>query len=480
MNTSTLPSTKVICTLGPATLTEEKILRLAQSGMNIARLNFSHGKWENHLQSIKMIKNVNKKLATQKGQASCIAIMVDTKGPEVRTGVVETPIVVSPGEDVIFSFKPIKESKLKVIAVNHEHFAEDAQDAESIILDNGKMNFTLKKVLKDGSVVATAIEGGSIGSRRHVNLPGADLRIDSITDQDWEDIAHGAAEQADFFALSFVREADDIERVRAFLKKKKCNAQLIAKIETRKAVENMAGIVDASDGIMVARGDLGSEVPFERIPVIQQELVSLCRYSGKPVIVATHMLESMIDNPTPTRAEVTDIAHAASSGTDTTMLSGETANGKYPFNSLEAMVRVLSATEAHLATQRAMEPALVRNENEARAEAAVTLATSTDCAAIVVITKSGQTARDISRFRPALPIIAFTPEESSQRGMQILYGVTPLVIGFSSTDPERTVAAAFEAGKKRGLLAKGMKCVLVSDSKAHDAVVRTVQIRAIS
>ncbi len=479
MNTSAFvfPSTKVICTLGPATLSEENIYKLAQGGMSIARLNMSHGKWENHLESIKMIRKVNERLLREKGTPTCIAIMLDTKGPEIRTGDVAKPIVVKEGEDVIFSFRPLPKQKLQVIPINHDYFAEDARDADSIILDNGKMTFRLRKVQKDGSVIARADEAGVIGSRRHVNLPGADLKIDSVTDRDWEDLAHSAEAHVDFIALSFVREAKDIERVRDFLKKKKCSAQLIAKIETRQAVENMAGIVDAADGIMVARGDLGSEVPFERIPVIQDELVALCRECGKPVIVATHMLESMIDNPMPTRAEVTDIAHAAGSGTDATMLSGETANGKFPFNALDAMTRVLRATEAHLALQRKMEPALVRNEKEAQAEAAATLATSTDASAIVVISKTGQTAKDVSRCRPSVPVVAFAPDTAVQHRMQMLYGVTALCVPFHEKDPEKTVISALKTGKEWGFLKKGGTCVLVSDSKADKVVVRTVQIR---
>ncbi len=257
------------------------------------------------------------------------------------------------------------------------------------------------------------------------------------------------------------------------------DARLIAKIETRKAVDNMEQIIAASDGIMVARGDLGSELPFERIPVIQDRLVSLCRDAGKPVIVATHMLESMIENPMPTRAEVTDIAHAAMTGTDATMLSGETAGGKYPMLSIEAMVRVLVETEHHQALLHPMQEAIIRNPRDARAEAAVKLAMSTKNAAIIVITKSGKTAEEVSRFRPALPVIAFTPSERALRWLLISYGVQPLLVPFED-DPESTIVEALALAKKMKLLQKGQQCVIISDMRAHSQNVGTVQMRTVS
>lgn len=478
--TTSLPFTKIVCTLGPACSTEKQILELAKGGMTIARLNFSHGNWEQHRETIRMLHRVNTRLQASKNPPYCIGIMLDTKGPEVRTGVVDKPLDIKANEEVVFSYTPRPKEKRQVILVNHKYFAQDVRGADSILLDNGKMEFALVKVDSSGAVVAKALESGSIGSRRHVNLPGANLRIDSVTERDWEDIAHGVSEGIDFIALSFVREAKEIEEVRAFLKKKKqTNVRLIAKVETRQAVENMESVVAASDAVMVARGDLGAEVSFERIPVIQDQLVAMCRDMGKPVIVATHMLESMIDDPMPTRAEVTDIAHAATSGTDTTMLSGETASGKYPLKALDAMARVLKATEDHLRKFRKMEEASVNKDNDARASAAVTLAISTDATALVVMTRTGLTARDISRFRPTVPIIAFTHKPEVQRSMQILYGVIPVLIPFSDTDPEQTVATAFIEGKKRGLFQKGAKCVLVSDAKAHKLTTRSIQMRLI-
>jgi pyruvate kinase len=470
--------TKIVCTLGPAVGTSEAILGLIERGMSVARLNLSHADLETHRKKVHQLKAINAELAKRPRGPHCVAIMLDTKGPEVRTGTVEKPIEIRNGQEVIFSTKPIAGATQQVILIDHKHFAKDVKDAESILLDNGTMRFELLSIRKDGTVLARSRDDGSIGSRRHVNLPGANLTIPSITDKDWEDIAMGAEEDVDFIALSFVREAKDVQQVRAFLKKKRKSIGLISKIETRQAVDNMREIIAASDGIMVARGDLGAEVDFEKIPVIQDELVSLTREAGKPVIVATHMLESMIENPMPTRAEVTDIAHAAMIGTDATMLSGETAGGKYPFASLEAMARVLRATEKHLET---MQPRLTIDaptKRAAQADAAVSLAISMDARAIIVMTRSGLTARQIARYRPHMPLIACTPDASIQRTLGLSYGVVPVCINFSK-DPEKTVHDALAVIKELKLLKKGDQFILVSDAKAHAMNVSSIQMRQV-
>lgn len=471
--------TKIICTLGPATNTTEAIEKLIAAGMNVARINLSHGTMEEHRGVIRRLKQINEKHARSGKLPTCISILLDTKGAEVRTSTVKTPLSIHHGEEVVFSPHPLPKEKRQVILVDHKGFAKDAQQAEVILLDNGKMGFTLTKVNKDGSVVTRSNDDGTVGSRRHVNLPGANLDMPSLTKKDWQDIALGAEEGVDFLGLSFVREAKEVEEVRAFLQKKKKHIGLVAKIETRQAVENMKDIIAVSDGIMVARGDLGAEVPFERMPVIQDDLVFLSRQAGKPVIVATHMLESMIENPMPTRAEVTDIAHAAMIGTDVTMLSGETANGKYPVRSLEAMVRVLKATEEHLALTQRRLSAPANSPHAAQADAAVSLALSTDAKAIVAITKSGQTAREIARYRPYLPLIACTPDAAVQRALQLSYGTIPLHIPFAK-DPEKTVLDSLKLITKLKLLKKGDSFVLISDAKAHDAAVSTVQVRKVS
>src|SRR3989338_1970896 len=337
--------TKIICTWGPSTQTPAQIEALARGGMDILRFNLCHGTWEEHRRTIRIVKALNAKLAGKGKIPSCVGTLLDVKGAEVRTGVVETPLRIRKGEKVIFSSRPCKGERLQGVLVNHRQFSADAAQAEHIILDNGKMSFDLVSKRKDGSVILRARQKGVIGSRRHVNLPGANIDLPSITKEDWKSIEHAADEKVDFLGLSFIRKAWEIEEVRKYLDKRGVPIGLIAKIETRQALENLEEIIAVSDAVMVARGDLGSEIPFEQMPVVQDPIVSLCRQAGKPVLVATHMLESMIENPMPTRAEVTDIAHAAVTSTDVTMLSGETASGLHPRESLDAMDRVLRETE---------------------------------------------------------------------------------------------------------------------------------------
>ena len=470
--------TKIICTWGPSTQTPRQIETLARKGMNILRFNLCHGAWDEHRRTIKIVKALNHKLAAAGKLPSCISMLLDVKGAEVRTGVVAVPLKIRARELVVFSLKPLPREKKQVVIVNHRGFSKDAKQADQILLDNGKMSFELVSVRGDGSVVARAIQEGSIGSRRHVNLPGANLDLPSITKEDWVSIRHAADERIDFLGLSFIRKPEEIEEVRRYLQRRNVAIGLIAKIETRQALANLREIIDVSDAVMVARGDLGAEIPFEQLPVVQDQIVSLCRSAGKPVIVATHMLESMVENPIPTRAEVTDIAHAAMTSTDLTMLSGETASGSHPLLALSAMDRVLRETEAHLGLSRRMLSAEIRTERDAQAESAVNLALSADAAVILVMSRTGQFARELARFRPHVPVAAFTPDAGVQRALQLSFGVTPLVIPFSS-DPERTVEAALVKAKKAGLLRRGEKFVLVSDMKAHSETVSTIQVRPV-
>ncbi len=469
--------TKIICTLGPASCTKEQIGALADAGMNIARINFSHGNQEGHGKVIGIVHALNDEYI-KKGQPRCIGVLLDTKGPEVRTGDVDAPIVIRKGDEVVFSAVPLAGESRPVIIVQHDKFAQDVPQAEAILVDNGESSFSIVSIEKNGSVIAKANDDASIGSRRHVNLPGAKLTMPSITEKDWSDIGFGAEIGVDFVALSFVRSADEVEEVKGFLHSKKSSAAVFAKIETREAVENIESIVAASDGIMVARGDLGAEMAFERIPVIQDRIVALCKAQGKPVIVATHMLESMIGKPMPTRAEVTDIAHAAMTATDSTMLSGETASGKYSLAALDAMHRVLTETEKHIEKSQQMENQPIADEREARAEAAVKLAVSIQAKALVVMTKSGKTALDVCKFRPRLPILAFTDTEAVRRQLALSFGTIPLQLPFAE-DPEDNVARALEYIRTQKLLSKGDRIVLVSDTRVHDLTVNTVQVRSI-
>lgn len=461
--------TKIICTLGPATFHDEGIRTLAERGMNIARMNFSHGSQEDHKGVIKRIRTMNAK------QGKTVGLLLDTKGAEIRTGDRAEPLVVKEGETVVFTSRGT-DKKLPVITVNYPDFWRDAKDAHYILVDNGEIIFDAVEIKRD-RVVAKARGAGSIGSRRHVNLPGADVSLPSVTEKDWTDIKLACTEKLDYIALSFVRNAKEINEVRAFAKKNgHPDIQLIAKIENAVAVRNIAEIVEASDGVMVARGDLGSEIPLETVPAVQDEIVARCREAGKPVIVATHMLESMIKNPLPTRAEVTDIAHAAVTGADSTMLSGETAAGKHPAEALTIMGSILEETEKRLPF---VAPSCVGStENEAHAAAAVSMAQALRAPAIVVFTKSGNIARAVSKLRPTVPVIAFTDSADVARRMQILYGVQPVFLKFDKA-PEKTLARAFETLRGGFKLKKNDRVVVLSTILQNGQSVHTVQSRLV-
>lgn len=464
-------ATKIVCTLGPASSTAEQIEALAKAGMNVARINLSHGARESHAQAIGIIDALN-------ASGHCIAVMIDTRGSEIRTGEVIQPIPITEGQEVLFSSVPGKKDAQTVIEVNYDGFARDVRETDEILVDNGDIEFQILSFEPDGSVRARAKNAGSIGSRRHINLPGADIDLPSLTKKDWDDIAFGAERNVDYVALSFIRSAEEIDEVRAFLAKRGSPMRIITKIETRSAVEdNLAEIVAASDGIMVARGDLGTDIPIELLPAFQDEIVTRCQDAGKPVIIATHMLESMSMHPMPTRAEVTDVAHAAIMKADATMLSGETATGKYPVKCVQMMDRILRATEEREAKFSFHIEGAVHDARDARAEAAVTLARSTESKAFLVFTRTGKTALSVAKFRATIPLLVATPDPHIQHALALVYGVTPLVVPFA--DPESTVVAGLNAVKHAGLLQKGDTVVLVSDTQTADGRVSTVQVREV-
>ena len=468
--------TKIVCTLGPATNTPENILKMMQGGMNVARINFSHGDHETHSTTMRTVK----KIAEENGYD--IPLMLDTKGPEIRTGDVAEPIPVKKGEQVLFSFDKGAAYDGTIIHVNYPEFGKDVENAEAIIVDNGDMTFTLVKKNKDGSVVLKAEQDGLIGNRRHVNLPGANVSLPSITEKDWKDLEFGVQEQMDFIALSFVRSAADIQEVRAFLKKKKSSMQIIAKIENRQSVDNIAEIIDASDGIMIARGDLGAELPFQKIPAIQDMIVRMCRTSGKHIIVATQMLESMIKNPMPTRAEVTDVAHAALTGTDATMLSGESAAGKYPLAAVDAMSSILEETESRMHGEcgcNCCDCGHAHDDSAVRAEAAVTMARSAGAKAIVILCNSGKTAELMSGYRPGVPVFAVSDSPSLRRRLQIRYGITPVAITMES-DSELNIDRALATLKKEEHAKKGDRVVVVARTQLRSGPLVTVHLREIA
>jgi pyruvate kinase len=423
--------TKIVCTMGPACNTEEGIRGLAERGMNIARLNFSHGDHASQTLVINAVKKVNA------DDNRLVGMLLDTKGAEIRTGDRPEPLPVKKGDLVVFSHKRT-EDEHPVIGVNYPEFWKDAKDARFVLIDSGELVMDIVSIDED-RVVAKSAGSYAIGSRRHINLPGSDVTLPSLAEKDWLDIELACQHKLDYIALSFIRKGSEVDEVRAFTTKHgHPDIRLISKIENGVGVDNIDEIIAASDGIMIARGDLGAEIPLETLPFVQDDIAERCLAAGKPVIMATQMLESMIENPMPTRAEVTDIAHAVLIGVDSTMLSGETAAGKHPFEALEMMVRVQLATEPRVKRDMNASPVL----KEAAASKAQ---------AIVIRSNDGSAAHALSMLRPAVPLIIVCDSADVARKLQLNFGVYPLV---GSGDMLDVVRAA-------GLLPAGSKVVVV-------------------
>jgi pyruvate kinase len=467
--------TKIVCTIGPSCNTEKDLRALVKSGMNFARLNLTHASAQKQLPIIHSLKKIRS--STSQG----FGILLDVRCAQVRTSVVSTPIKIIKGSNVYFGVETLRSKHRRsetYIGVDYSAFAKDILNAEMLLIDNGEMSFDILSVSSQGIVHTRALQDGCIGSRRHVNLPGADISLPTFTEADWKDIACATKEGVDYLALSFVRNAEDIFEVRRYLEKRRSPIRIMAKIETRQAVANLQEIIDASDSVMVARGDLGAEVPFEEVPYIQDTIVRACRRVGKPVVIATHMLESMMFHPLPTRAEATDVAHAANTLVDSTVLSGETASGKHPIIALEAMHRILIATEKHLHAESFEEFVEVHGAIEARSQAAVQLARSLQAEAIVVMTRSGRSAQALSKFRSQVPVIAITENPHVWAMLSLHYGVMPILSSFKG-ELEECAVRGIRRAKTLGLLRKKMKIVLVSGTEITGGSVISVQEREV-
>ncbi|KAL8112627.1 hypothetical protein AgCh_020078 [Apium graveolens] len=313
--------TKIVCTIGPSTSSREMIWKLAETGMNVARLNMSHGDHASHQKTIDLVKEYNAQF-----EDKVVAIMLDTKGPEVRSGDVPKPILLKEGQEFSFTIKRGVSTE-NTVSVNYDDFVNDVEDGDIVLVDGGMMSLAVKSKTKD-TVKCNVVDGGELKSRRHLNVRGKSATLPSITDKDWEDIKFGVDNQIDFYAVSFVKDAQVVHQLKDYLRSCNADIHVIVKIESADSIPNLPSIISACDGAMVARGDLGAELPIEEVPLLQEDIIRRCRSAQKPVIVATNMLESMIDHPTPTRAEVSDIAIAVKEGADAVMLSGETAHGK--------------------------------------------------------------------------------------------------------------------------------------------------------
>ena len=423
--------TKIICTIGPACDNEDTLTALCQAGMNVARLNFSHGTQEEHLRRINLIKQVREKLDLP------IAIMLDTKGPEYRIGTFQNgPVMLRDGTDFTLTTDSIIGDETRV-SVSYRKLTEELSEGDTVLINNGLVILTVQQV-KGNDIHCRVTAGGKLSDRKSMNFPGKVLKQDFLSDQDRQDILFGLENDIDFVAASFVSTRDDVQAIRDLLDQNGgAEVDLIAKIENRSGVDHIEEICEVADGIMVARGDLGVEIPFMEVPALQKYLISKCRMLGKRVITATEMLESMIQNPRPTRAEISDVANAVYDGSSAIMLSGETAAGKYPVQAVSTMAQTAEFTEAGIHYDhrfRTME-FRIHNNLDAISHATCSMAVDVGAKAIVVNSISGRTARMVSRFRCPVNIIGTTTNPKAWRKLNMSWGVTPVLTeAYSSMD----------------------------------------------
>ena len=437
--------TKIVCTIGPASGNVDTIREMIKAGMDVARLNFSHGTHEGHREVADMVKRVRAELNSH------TALLLDTKGPEIRLGKFDAPVTLEKGQDFRLTFDDsIGDSDHA--SVTYKELWRDMDIGGRILIDDGLVELKVAECGESG-IVCRVVNGGTISSNKGVNIPGVKLSIPFLSERDISDIKFGIAEDFDFIAASFTQCAADIEKIRALLEKNGGqNIRIIAKIENAAGVENIDEIIKVSDAIMVARGDMGVEIPMEEIPIIQKKLIAKAYGAGKPVITATQMLESMTKNPRPTRAEITDVANAIYDGTSAIMLSGETAAGSYPVESVRTMSLIASRTESdinYIERFRQNQLSGFSNVTTAISHAACTTAHDLGANAIITVTKSGTTARMISRFRPVTPIIGCSPCEKVCRQLSLSWGVTPMQIEEqTSTDAlfEHAISVAAREG----------------------------------
>lgn len=464
--------TKIICTIGPATESLEMLERLHAAGMNVARLNMSHGDHASHAQVIAALRQLNAKLTTP------VAILLDTQGPEIRTGDLSQELFLKEGDVISVNVRSGDNVEETSLQINYEDLLEAVDIGDRITVDNGLINLDVLEKF-ERSLSCRVVDGGTVKSKRHVNLPGIRVNLPAITKKDERDIAFGVEQGVDFIALSFVREANDIVQLREFLAAHQgANTKIIAKIEDQEGVRNLESIIAATDGVMVARGDLGVEIPVETLPSVQRKIIRLCAESGKRVIVATHLLESMIVNPIPTRAEVTDVANAVYEEVDAIMLSGETTVGKYPVKCVEYLDRISRQTEQFRGL-RFSEGLAVDIAKQHLATAAVKLAESLSVRGMVVITRRGVMANYVANCRPRVPVIyAFTADAMVARQMALNYGTQSHQIAFHD-DSEKTLAEAFAVLCECEGFAKGDQVVVLSDVIAAPGV-EAILVRQVS
>ena len=461
--------TKIICTLGPASQTPETLRQLVREGADVFRLNMSHAAEDWVRQIVPRIREV----ADQLGRP--IAILLDTQGPAIRTGDLKTDLQLKPGDILEFTIRGAKSEEAYSVDVNYEGLVNDISVGDTVLVDNGVIQMQVLEK-RNNRVRCKVLTPGTLGSRRHINLPGVRVNLPPLTQKDLDDVALGVEMGVDVVSLSFARQRSDIDELRALLRNKGSKALVMAKIEDQSAVRLYHEMIEASDAIMIARGDLGIECPMEELPIIQRRIVKRCLRLGKPVVVATHMLESMIENPLPTRAEVTDVANAVFEQADAIMLSGETTMGRYPVECVKVLNRVATRIERSGGAGYA-DHAVLEDSRQKTVASAVVLANSLKRAKIIVFTHHGTMARHVSNLRPEhAPIFAFTPSEEVRRQLAISWGVYAARVDFTG-DPNETIDTAENYLRKNKMAEPGDSLVIISDVLAKGDRYDCVQLR---
>tara|TARA_R110002096_G_scaffold4501_44_gene21356 strand:+ start:888 stop:2321 length:1434 start_codon:yes stop_codon:yes gene_type:complete len=466
--------TKIVATLGPSTDSPEILEKIIAEGVDLVRLNMAHATPEWTLDRVTRIREASKRVGRQ------VAVMMDVKGPEIRTGPVEEPIPLNPGDRITFYTRgATPPSNGLGVDVNYPRFPDDVELGKVVLVDSGLIR--LKPISKDQEhVLFEVIVGGMLGSRRHINLPGVKVNLPALTEKDEVDLKAGIEAGIDFVALSFVREGADIRELREFLQQNGSRARIVAKIEDQTGVRNLTDIVKESDGIMVARGDLGIEIDYHRLPIVQREIVKQCRVEGKPVIIATHLLESMIDSPVPTRAEISDVSNAIREQADAVMLSGETTTGNFPLESIDVLKNIIHSIEPTVNFELNKDIILHKPKSKMLRSAVVLAQELGEDSGIVVFTRSGFLGYVLGAIRGrGVPIFAFTDDETVFRHLLFPWGVEPFFMDFNDGDPEQTIQDALTKLKEKNWCKSGSTQIVITNVLAGDQIIDSLQLRQI-
>jgi pyruvate kinase len=469
-----MKKTKIVCTIGPKSEKKEVLSQLVANGMNVMRLNFSHGDFEEHGARIKNIREIMEETGKY------VAILLDTKGPEIRTIKLENgdDVMLEAGQEFTITTDKTVIGNKERVAVTYEGFAKDLKEGDTILLDDGLVELTVKSS-NDTEVKCTVVNSGELGENKGVNLPGVSVQLPALAEKDIADLKFGCEQGVDFVAASFIRKAEDVKEVRRVLDENGGESiKIISKIENQEGIDNFDEILELSDAIMVARGDLGVEIPVEEVPFAQKMMIQKCNEEGKMVITATQMLDSMIKNPRPTRAEAGDVANAILDGTDAVMLSGESAKGKYPVVAVETMARICARTDKEMNSFGALQLEGELTLTEAVSSGTVETAEALDAKAIIALTETGATARNIRKLFPTAMILAITPNAQTARQLMLSRGVYPTVVEGISTAEEFN-AKAMEVAASSELIQDGDIVVLTSGQHSKAGTTNLMKVEVV-